>query len=99
MKIAIDMMRVLYLVNVYQPLERKELERLFVTEVRTGKVLYNAIRRLQEEDYLSESEPFVCRPRGLAALQSVRLYKARDAGRLFHLKALAKSSTFTVDER
>ncbi len=99
MKRAIDMMRVLYLVNLRQPISKRELSKLFVTEGRTEKLLNAAIRSLQAESFLSPTEPFYCKPRGLASLQSVKLYKARDAGRLFYLKSLAKSDTVATDER
>jgi len=99
MRLAIDMMRILYIVNLYQPISRQQLSELFVSETRTEKILNIAIRLLQSDNYLSSTEPFYCRPRGLAALQSVKLYKARDTGRLLHLKSLAKSDTVATDER
>ena len=99
MKLEINMMRTLYLVNIYQPITRDELSRVFLGGTRTLKDLNNAIRHLREGLYIRDEEPFACRPRGLAALQSVKLYKSRDASRLFHLMSIAKSDSVSVDER
>jgi hypothetical protein len=99
MKPAVDMLRILYLLNVYQPISRQELQRLFVNATRTEMVFNGAMRRLQEEKFINSTDPLTCRPRGLAALQSLKLYKIRDASRLFSLKRMAKSASLHVDGR
>jgi len=91
MKLATDMLRVLYLVNVYQPISRTDLVKAFAKgKGGAEEVFPSVLRRLQDEKYISAEEPLSCRPRGLAALQSLQVYKIRDASRLFMLKHRAK---------
>ena len=99
MKPSIDMLRVLYLVNLYQPVTLRYLSSAYLGSGRTKKTLFAALSNLKSEQYIAADEPFFCSPKGLAALQSVQLYKARDAGRLFHLKLVADSYKFESDER
>jgi hypothetical protein len=97
--LSIDRLRLLFVVNVSQPVAISIARQYFIDAGGKEGVFSSVLSLLRAEDYISHSDPTFCTAKGLAALQTVALYKSRDTGRLFFLKAMYRSGNLTEDER
>jgi hypothetical protein len=91
MAIEVEMLRLLYFTNLYQPIEVKRLRELHLEATGESGAFRQLLQNLREEGLLSESDPTYCTGNGLAYVERVGLSKRRDVGRMFLLKDMLRT--------
>jgi len=93
MAFEVDTLRLLYFVNLHQPIAVADLWSLHLQAEGTDESFSKSLQVLRAEGLLTLDDPTVCTVRGLKYVESVGLSHRRDAGRMFVLKERFRTST------
>lgn len=90
MNAALEKLRILYFISIYQPIPVSDLRALYSKATDNTDPFANMLKELRDSGDVTHADPVRCTPQGQAVIKRPKLRISRDVARMFHLKRLIR---------